>query len=200
VTTLVDAAHAPGMLPVDLRALQPDYWVGNLHKWVCAPKGAAVLYAAPEVRAALLPLVTSYGYGEGFSAEFALSGTSDPTAWLAAPSSISLLGGIGWDRIRGYGQALVRYGQRVVCDAVGTEPIVPDSMTAMMTLVPMPPGVADDRAAAESVAERLWAQHRIEVPVWSWQGRGLLRLCGHVYNRAADYDHLAEVLPSLLRS
>lgn len=200
VPVLVDAAHAPGMLDVDIGALGADYWTGNLHKWVCSPKGAAILYVVPEHRDSLRPLVTSHGYQQGFRAELSWSGTSDVTALFAAPAAIEFLSSIGWQRIRDYGTALVRYGQQLACDAIGVQPVVPEKMTAMMSLVPLPPGVAATYPAAVELNNRLWHEHRIEAMISSLHGQGLLRLSGHVHNRAEDYQRLAEVLPSVLRA
>lgn len=199
VPVLVDGAHAPGMLDVDIAALGADYWTGNLHKWVCSPKGAALLYVAPRHRATLRPLVTSHGYQRGFRAELSWSGTCDVTAWFASPAAIDLLSSVGWDRIRDYGGALVRYGGRLACEALGVEPLVPEAMTAMMSLVPLPPGVATTYDAAVELNSRLWEDHRVEVLISSWNGQGLLRLSGHVHNRADDYERLAEILPAALR-
>lgn len=199
VPVLVDGAHAPGMLDVDIGSLGVDYWTGNLHKWVCSPKGAAILYVAPEHRDTIRPLVTSHGYQQGFRAELSWGGTSDVTAWFAAPAAIDFLSSIGWQRIRDYGAALVRYGQQLACDAIGAAPVVPEKMTAMMSLVPLPPGVATTYPATVELNNRLWHEHRVEAMISTLNGQGLLRLSGHVHNRAEDYERLAEVLPTVLR-
>ncbi len=95
VAVFVDAAHAPGMLPVDLAALEPDFWTGNFHKWPCVPAGTGGLYVAPRWRAQIRPLVASWNEPLGFPQAFDDYGTADPTAWLAAPATFDLLGGLG---------------------------------------------------------------------------------------------------------
>ena len=100
VAVLVDGAHAPGMLAVDLERLGADFFVGNLHKWCCAPRGTAVLHAAKNWRPVLRPLVASWGEAEGFPLAFDETGTEDPTAWLSAPRALRVLERIGLDRLR----------------------------------------------------------------------------------------------------
>jgi isopenicillin-N epimerase len=174
VPCLVDAAHAPGLLPVDLRALDPDYWTGNLHKWCCAPKGAAVLYVRAALRPTVHPLVPSHGYGTGFTAEFDWTGTHDPSAWLAAPYAISLLDSLGWDTIRTYCTALARWGAALVAARVpGVALPVPAARQTQMVLLDA--GLASYEAAC-ALRDTLWTIDRIEVGASGWRGRGWLRL------------------------
>jgi isopenicillin-N epimerase len=187
VPCLVDAAHAPGMLDVDLRALDPDYWAANLHKWCCAPKGAGVLYVRSALRDDLHPLVLSHGAGLGFLAEFDWAGTHDPSAWLAAPDALALLGSLGWDTIRTYCRALARWGGLVS----GVPAPVPPSRS--LQTVMLDPG-CDSYAAAEAVRTAMWERDRVEVNAGPWRGRGYLRLSAAPYNRPSDYERLAAAL------
>jgi isopenicillin-N epimerase len=196
VPVLVDAAHAPGLVDVDLATLGVDWRVGNLHKWCCTPKGSAVLWVSEERRASLRPLVTSHGYGQGFRAEFDWSGTTDPTAYLSAPAALELLGDVGWQRIRDYQHALAGWAATTVAEAVGTVPVLIPQAHAAMTLVD--PGVDLDRAEAERLHLQIFQEHRFEVPLTWWRGRAWLRLSAHVYNVPDEYARLADVLPSVL--
>jgi isopenicillin-N epimerase len=187
VPCLVDAAHAPGLLDVDLRAVDPDYWTGNLHKWCCAPKGAAVLYVRDALRDRTHPLVLSHGAGQGFTAEFDWSGTHDPSAWLAAPAALDLLGSLGWDTVRSYGRALARWG------AVLTGLPLPAPADRHASMVLADPGVMTYDAAC-ALRDALWTDDRVEVGVTGWRGRGWLRLSAAPYNCPQNYDRLAAAL------
>ena len=196
VPVLVDAAHAPGMLPVHVDALGADFWTGNLHKWVCAPKGSAVLWVDPEHRD-LHPLMVSHGYGQGLSAEFDWTGTADPTPYLAAPLAIDLLEGLGWDRLWRHNHALALHGRDAVAVALGTEPPVGEERFGAMSLVELPAAVSSP-AEGLALQERLFDRHRIEVPVTAWDGRAFLRLSAQAYNAPQEYERLAAALRSIL--
>ena len=187
VECLVDAAHAPGLVDVDLRALDPDYWAGNLHKWCCAPKGAAVLHVREALRERVHPLVPSHGYGLGFTAEFDWCGTHDPTAWLAAPDALALLVALGWENVRSYGRALAAWGAAVSGLPVPV-PVERRRQTAMLDA-----GCAS-YADAEALRDRLWHEHRVEVNAGGWRDRGWLRLSAAPYNTPSDYERLRDAL------
>jgi isopenicillin-N epimerase len=197
IPVLVDAAHGPGMLPIDLAQLQPDFWTGNFHKWVCAPKGAAALVVAPAHRDRIRPLVPSHGYGGGFHDEFDWTGTHDPTSYLSVPAALDFFGGLGWQRIRTHNHELAAYGRRIVSEAVGTSSPVPEGSFGSMAVVALPHGVASTEEDAASAQARLYERHRIEVPFSAWSGRGLVRLSAQVYNSPSEYERLAEVLPGI---
>ena len=186
VPCLVDAAHAPGLLPVDLRALDPDYWTGNLHKWVCAPKGAAVLYAREPVRS----LVPSHGWGGGFHAELDWSGTFDPSAWLSVPTALRLMEELGWETVRSYGRALAAWGASVT----GLPLPVPAERHAAMALLDAGLATYDDALA---MRDAMWSADRVEVGATGWRGRGWLRLSAAAYNRPSDYERLAAAVGRL---
>lgn len=197
VTVVVDGAHAPGMLPSPAD-VDCDVWVGNLHKWVCAPKGAAVLVAKGEWRERLRPLVTSHAHLEGFLGRFDWTGTHDPSPYLAAPAAIRFFAELGWDDVMAHNRALAAAGRRVVADALGTPQLVPDDAAGSMTIVGLPPGVAVDRTDARERQAAFYERTRIEVPFVPWPGGGFLRLSAHVYNEPADYDRLATAAADLL--
>jgi isopenicillin-N epimerase len=186
VPCLVDAAHAPGLLPVDLGALDPDYWTGNLHKWVCAPKGAAVLY----VREPVPPLVASHGSGLGLHAEHDWTGTFDPSAWLAVPAALRLMSSLGWDVVRTYGRSLASWG----ADLTGLPRPVPAERQEAMVLVDA--GLATFEGAL-AARDAMWEADRVEVGATGWRERGWLRLSAAAYNRPSDYERLAAALARL---
>lgn len=191
VPCLVDAAHAPGHLPVDLRALDPDYWTGNLHKWVCAPKGAGVLYVRAALREDVHPLVPSHGHGLGFHAEFDWCGTHDPTAWLSAPAALALLDSLGQEDVRTYCAALARWaGDAVASSGAASLPAPPERHERMVLLDAGLPTYE----AAMALRDRLWESDRVEVGSTGWRGRGWLRLSTAPYNSSTDFLRLRSAL------
>lgn len=222
VLVVVDAAHAPGMLPVDVSGIGADFWLGNLHKWAFAPRPTALLTVAPAHRASMRPLVVSWEQAQGFPRAQEFAGTLDYTAWLAAPAGLHLLRTLGQERVRTHNNELAAQGQRLVSDAVAArwsgvgverdhavERIREElleraragrlgSDEVSMRLVPLPPGVADNQDTALALQDRLAREHRIEVGLTAWNGLGLLRLSAQIYNQIDDYHRLATALRELL--
>jgi isopenicillin-N epimerase len=201
IPVLVDAAHVPGMLPVAVDAIAADFWVGNLHKWAYAPRGTALLSVAPAWRRRIEPLVVSWEQDAGFPLSVEWQGTQDYTPWLAAPTGLFTLRSLDIDAVQTHNAALAAYAQRVVGDALDIAPVDrpdPGGPTIAMRILPLPAGLAS--TVAEAVALRLHIADKLatEVAVNAWGGRGWLRLTGQVYNRADEYDRLAERLPALL--
>ncbi|WP_200211964.1 aminotransferase class V-fold PLP-dependent enzyme [Micromonospora coerulea] len=201
VPVLVDAAHAPGMLPITVASIGADFWVGNLHKWAFAPRGTAALVVAPPWRERIEPLVVSWEQETGFPARVEWQATLDYTSWLAAPAGLFTLRSLGLDRVRAHNAALAAYGQRVVGDALGVAPAdlpEPGGPTVSMRLIPLPRGVATTMDAAKALGARIAERLAAEVAVMTWNDRGWLRLCGQIYNTPDEYDRLAVRLPALL--
>jgi isopenicillin-N epimerase len=194
---LVDAAHAPGMLPLDVPDIGADFWVGNLHKWACAPVGTGALWVTPQWQEKMLALVVSWGEDEGFPLSFQRVGTDDLSAWVAAPSSLHLLASLGWDRVRAHNEALVCAAQGIVADILGS-PVrdLRHDPGLSMALVPLPPGMAGTREHALAVKQQM-AERGIEMSIGSRDGRGWTRLSAHVYNRPADYERMGTNLRDL---
>ncbi|MCU1596049.1 MAG: selenocysteine lyase / isopenicillin epimerase [Frankiales bacterium] len=183
----VDAAHAPGQVDEDLQALDPDFWVGNLHKWAYSPKGAAVMVVREELRERMRPPVVSHF--DGWPMAFDWPGTIDPTAYLAAPAALELF---DWDQARAHGRQVVRAGAELVRDRIGALLPLRDSGCQMSLLdVGLP-----DLPAADALRERLRTAG-VEVASTTWRGRGYLRISGAVYNDEDDYVRLAEALAAV---
>jgi isopenicillin-N epimerase len=201
VAVLVDGAHAPGMLPIEVDRIGADFWVGNFHKWAYAPRGTAVLTVAERWVNQIEPLVVSWQQPNGFPDNVEFQATLDYTPWLAAPVGLFTLRGLGIDRVREHNAALAAYGQRVIGAALG---IAPDDLPdpggpdVPMRLIPLPAGVATTYPEAVALRERISDELKTEVSLNAWNGRGWLRICGQVYNRAEEYDRFAEALTSLL--
>jgi isopenicillin-N epimerase len=199
VAVLVDGAHAPGMLAVDVDRLGADFWTGTLHKWCCAPRGTAVLHAAERWRQELRPLVASWGEADAFPGAFNDVGTDDLTAWLSAPRALRVLERLGLDRLRRHNVELAVAGQREVAAALGLDPAdLPRDPAVSMQLVPLPDGMVTNSAEAAALQARISEEAAVEVAVTTWAGHGYVRLSAHAYNAPSDYRRLAADLPSLL--
>jgi isopenicillin-N epimerase len=206
VDLLVDGAHAPGMLPLDLTRLGErgvSYYAGNLHKWCCAVKGTAFLWARADRAADVHPAVVSHWYGDGMSAEFHWQGTRDPAGWLTAPDALAFLGHLGWDAVRGHNHDMGVWAHAMLCERFGVEPVSPidGSLLGSLATVPLPPSLdAMDDARHAELQQSLYTDHRIEVPLVSWGSRRFLRVSCQVYNEPAEYEHLADVVLRLARA
>ncbi len=191
---LVDGAHAPVLLPLAIEALFTsgvDWYVGNCHKWLCAPKGAAFLAAAPHAQAGLHPTVISNYYGEGFQREFSWSGTGDFSAKLSIPAAIDFVEALGVARYRSHLRTLAHTAAQMIADAWGVPLPAPLSMCHSMVTIPLP---IDEPASAEGVARwrmTLLREHAIEVPIHPINGKLYVRFSAQVYNEMSDYEKLA---------
>jgi isopenicillin-N epimerase len=200
IPVLVDAAHVPGMLPVDVSAIGADFWAGNLHKWAYAPRGTALLCVARHWRRRIEPLVVSWEQDAGFPLSVEFQGTLDYTPWLAAPVGLFTLRTLGIDRVRAHNRALAAYGQRIVGAALGLASAdLPDpGGPGSMRLVPLPAGLATTPSEAQALRQHIADKLAAETAVNAWGGRGWLRLSAQVYNQPEEYERLADRLPGLL--
>jgi isopenicillin-N epimerase len=142
VFTIVDGAHAPGSIDLDVDAIGADAYAANLHKWCCAPKGSAFITVRDGLEASVHPLATSHDYGRGFAPEFDWQGTRDVTAWLATPCALDYFARVGWSALRRRNHEMAAWSQRELCDRWQVEPLSPldGSMLASMAAVRIPEG------------------------------------------------------------
>jgi isopenicillin-N epimerase len=205
VDVLVDGAHAPGMLDLDVEALGAAYYAGNLHKWVCAPPGAAFLWVRPDRQAGVHPTVISHFLGEGLATEFDWQGTRDISPWLTVPAAIEamgrLLGPGSWPRIRAHNTALATWVQTRLCAMWEVEPLSPvdGSMLGSIVAIALPEAVCRRFETPEELHDRLYDEHAIEAPVFEWGGRWIIRPSCQIYNVAEQYERLGEAVLALAR-
>jgi isopenicillin-N epimerase len=195
---MVDAAHAPGQIALDLPALEADFVTGNLHKWLFAPKGTAFLWARREAQAGLHPSVISHGFGQGFTAEFDWVGTRDPSAWLAAPAALAFYRRMGDGAIRAHNHALANEAAALLAESLGSEEGQPPALRAAMATVRLPGMEGGDKAAGLALNDRLYREHGVEVPVIPFAGCLWVRVSAQIYNEIADYRRLADALAAIL--
>ena len=194
VPVLVDGAHAPGAIEVDIPSLGVDYYTGNLHKWAFAPRPSGVLWAAPERQAALHPAVISWGLDKGFLVEFDWMSTRDPSAMLAAPEGIRMMRDLGLDAVRTHNHALAMDAARLLASAWGTEHRIPEEMVGTMSVVPLPVSLGSTGEDATAIRDRLLFEDRIEVQLHALQGRLWARISAQIYNEIADVERLADAV------
>ena len=193
VPVLVDGAHGPGQVPLDLTALGADYYVGNGHKWWMGAKGAGFLWAAPRHQGTLHPTIISHGYGSGFLAEFDWTGTRDWSAALVLPDAIALHDRLGGTGLMEANRTLARTATERLADRFGTRTANPPDLEGSMSLVELPGG-------GEASDERAWALRRMfyelgcDIPVMALAGTIWLRLSAQAYNLASDYDRLGDLV------
>lgn len=213
VDSLVDAAHAPGQVPVDVEALGAAYWTGNGHKWLCGPKGSGMLHVRADRRDRIRPLVISHGWNDARSErprlwkEFDWTGTPDPTPYLTLPAAISTMRGLhpqGWPGLMAHNHQLVIDGRTLIADALGVNPQTPATMHGSMATVSLP--IAPTDAAARELKQALIDEDRIEVPITPFPvpaaradpsvspSAVVVRISAQHYNEIDDYARLADAL------
>jgi isopenicillin-N epimerase len=197
IPVLVDGAHAPGMLDLELDGLGAAFYAGNLHKWVCAPKGAGFLWAAPECRDLLLPGTISHGWNAEWPGRtryqrmFDYVGTDDPTAWLSVPAAIDVMGRAmpgGWRAVMTANHELVVAGRDILTRSLGCSAPAPEDMLGSMASIALDPGPPAE------LRQWLFDEHAIEVPVLEWNEQRILRISAQLYNREEEYRALADAL------
>jgi isopenicillin-N epimerase len=214
VDAVIDGAHAPGMLPLNLRQLGAAYYTGNCHKWLCAPKGAGFLHVRRDRQGAIRPLSISHGANSTrtdrsrFLIEFAWTGTSDPSAALSVPEALRFISSLvpgGWPALMQRNHELVLTGRKLLCAALGVEVPCPDELIGSLASVPIPDGTGEQTAPSsplysDPLQGRLRAEFGIEVPIIPWPAppKRLLRISAQLYNSTNDYERLAQALQSTL--
>jgi len=201
IITIIDGAHVAGQLPLNLDTLGADFYGGNLHKWLCAPKGAGFLYARPEVQHLLKPLVVSWGYeseapsGSTFIDHHEWWGTRDVAAFLTVPTAIQFQQDHDWGKVRSACHQLAVETWQRINDLTGLAPLHPsaDEWFAQMIVSPLP---ADTDIV--EMKRQLYDQHRIEIPLIDWHGHKLIRLSVQGYNSKGEMDRLLTALRQLL--
>lgn len=200
VQVIVDGAHAPGMLPLDVSRLDADAYAANLHKWLLAPKGCGILRVRESLRSRVHPTIISHFYGQGFEEEFDWQGTRDVSAWIAAADAVAFIEAYGIDRMMEHNHALAVQAHAMLCERLGVEPLSPldGSMLGSMASFRVPEAIRRRFETFEALMAHLYGVERIEIPAFDFGGRWLLRVSAQIYNEPADYERLATALLKLM--
>ncbi len=196
VAVLVDGAHAPGMLDVSIDALSPDWYVGNLHKWVCAPPGAGFLWVNKEYLNTTHPMTVSHFYGQGFTNEFDWQGTRDITSILGAAVAVEWGSTLGWERIRLHNHKMAVWMQQRLVDAWDVVPMSPldGSMIGSMATVQLPTHCPVTEQELREFRAKMYHQNKLEAPLLPWQGAAAVRVSGQLYTDFSDVDTLISAI------
>ena len=207
IYSVIDGAHTPGHIPLDLTALGADFYSGNWHKWMMAPKGSAFLHARPEVQGLLNPLVISHGWtkeskqpgakgafgNSPFIDEIEIQGTRDPAAWLTVPAAIAFRRDNDWWAIADHCRALAQETARRLGELTGLAPLsAPEFCAPQMVAMPIP------ECDTAEIHKALFDRYSIEIPVFKWQDTCIVRLSVQGYNSVQQMDRLIEALTELL--
>lgn len=198
VLTLIDGAHVPGLHTNIFEDFTPDFWVGNLHKFPCAPRGAALLVCQSDINDEIYPLIDSWGYPKPFPERFDVQGTLDQTSYLAARRSIEFIENTwGWTNAITYMSDLAAYGQQVIRsafeDLTGEDHAAVVGMEAnALKLIKLPASMARNHPEADALRDRFVRENPAEAAFTSFEGTGYLRISAHIYNTPAEYEQFAE--------
>ena len=192
IAILVDGAHAPGMLDLNINQLSPDWYVGNLHKWVCGPPGAGFLWVNDAHLENIHPMTISHFYKQGFINEFDWQGTRDITSILCAAIAVQWGEKIGWTHIRNHNHSLAVSMQSKLIDAWKGESLSPSngSMIGSMATVQLPIGFPLVEETVDAMQKWLYDQYQIEVPIMLWQDRTVVRISAQLYTELDDINRL----------
>lgn len=194
VRVLVDGAHAPGLLPLQLDALGADWYTGNCHKWLLAPKGCAFLYASPTAAASLHPTVISNFHEQGFPQEFDWQGTRDYSGWLAITAALDFLAAFGIERYRSILCQQAGAAARLLSEHWQTALPAPLELFSAMVTLALPGKLEASDELARHWHAGLWHEHRIEVPVLAFNQQLWVRISAQIYNELSDYEALARAI------
>jgi isopenicillin-N epimerase len=201
IITIIDGAHAPGQIDLDLEEIGADFYVGNLHKWLCAPKGSAFLYARPAVQNMIEPLIVSWGWRaevpgtSQFIDYLEYTGTRDIAAYLSVPDAIKFLNDNNWDKVRLVSHKLAAATRLHIQSITKIEPICPDSLGwfAQMGAMTLPEGIDP-----EKLQVNLYTNYKIEIPMTKIKEKNFIRFSFQAYNSDKDVDLLSSALKTLI--
>ncbi|WP_404789558.1 aminotransferase class V-fold PLP-dependent enzyme [Altericista sp. CCNU0014] len=211
IDTLVDGAHAPGMIPLNLQEIGAAYYTGNCHKWMCAPKGAAFLVVQRDRQAQIRPLTISHGANSPrtdysrFQLEFGWTGTHDPTPYLCIPAVLQFMDAQlpqgGWQAVMDRNRALALQARQLLAETLSQPLPCPDGMVGAIAALLLPSSFGTPElspAGIDALQDWLWNNYKIEVPVIPWASppQKILRVSAQLYNHLDQYRYLAAALQS----
>lgn len=193
IAVLVDGAHAPGMVELNLETIGADWYTGNCHKWLFAPKGCAFLWTHPERQAMTHPTVISHKYLMGYTDEFDWTGTQDFSAFLTVPAALDFYQHHGGADLRLANHALALEARNLIATAWNKPHPAPDDMLGFMATIEAPVESMGTLQESLDLHDWLWDNHKIEVPVMPFDGKLWIRISAQIYNTRDEYEILAHV-------
>lgn len=200
IPVLIDGAHAPGQIDLNLETLGADYYVGNCHKWLYAPKGAALLWVDKKHQSKIHPTVISHFLGAGYQTEFAWTGTLDPTAFLSVPAGIAFHKTLAAQGSREYTQRMLLDARSDISAALGVSLAAPEGMLANLCTIPLPGNPDATEESVLNLHDALLDEYRIEIPAMNANGKLCIRASSQVYNDRSDFDALTEALVDIVNA
>jgi len=194
VAVLVDGAHAPGAIPLNIASLGVDWYAGNLHKWAWAPRSSGILWTHPDRQQMLHHPVVSWGLDQGFSREFDWPGTRDPTPHLAAPAAIAYMRELGVDSVQRYNHEFAWKAGQAMAQRWHSQPLAPESAVGAMVAVPMPQPLGSTPQEASRLRDALLFEEQIEVQISARRNRLLARVSAQIYNEMGDIERLIDAV------
>ena len=209
IQVLLDAAHGPGLVPLNLNKLGASYVTGNCHKWLCSAKGSAFLYVRKDLQEKIHPLTISHGMSfptedsPKFRNEFDWMGTMDPTPWLTIPTAIDGLAKLvpqGWDEIMRLNNTLTLQARDILCEELNMDQPCPDNMISALSTLKLPGEANPPFHLMDPLKQKLYDEYSIQIPVWTWpspNGR-YIRISAQLYNHIDQYQYLADSLRQVI--
>jgi len=202
ILVLVDGAHAPGMLDLNISSLDPDWYVGNLHKWICSPLGAAFVWANETKQKTTRPLTISHNLDQGMASEFSWQGTRDISAWLCASDAVLLGQSLGWDKIRSTNHNQAVKFQEILTESWNVMPFSPldGCLIGSMVTVELPNRAPQEMNDCLKLSERLYREYNIEIPIFEFQNRGCARISSQLYVTSENLNQFIDALREIIHS
>lgn len=198
IPVLIDGAHAPGMLDINIERYGADFYTGNCHKWMFAPKGCAFLWVAPQHQAKMHAPITSHNYKTGFHPEFDWIGTRDITPYLAIIASIGFINEFGKKTIIEHNNALVREARQMIASKWGVTLPAPESMIGTLSTIPLPGNIKASDPLTATLHDTLRDKYRCELPTIVFGNSVFIRISAQLYNEMSDYKALAAAVQSII--
>ncbi|MBK7143293.1 MAG: aminotransferase class V-fold PLP-dependent enzyme [bacterium] len=199
VPILIDGAHAPGAIDLDISSLGVDWYVGNLHKWAFAPRGCGILWADKKHQGSIHSPVISWGFDKGMTEEFDWVGTKDPTNFLSAPAGIEFIRSLGAAEMRQYNHSVAWEGANRLCKRFGTSLTTPKEMIGTMATLPLPLSFGSTKADAFALRDQMLFEEKIEAQIHGWNGQLWMRISGQVYLEMTDIERFGDAIEKRMR-
>lgn len=200
IDVIVDGAHAPGMFKLDVQSLGVPFYAGNLHKWICAPKGSGFLWVDPARQQEIHPLIISHHYLTGFDKEFGWQGTRDISGLLSINTAFEFFDRFGWEDVMRHNHELAVWSQEMLCERWNTIPMTPldGRLIGAMATLRLPLRFQHiDEPTREVLQQRLYDEFKVEAPLILWGNHAYVRVSCQIYNRPQDYQRLGQAIEKI---